>query len=100
VKYRLTLEAQQDLAAIFWHGLEQFGSARTERYLEEIEQVFAFLCEYPEAARLRTEIDPPVRAYPQEAHVIIYEIEGSELVIIRIRSARENWVADPRRGAP
>ena len=95
MSYRLTVEADNDLTAIFWHGMEQFGAARTERYLNELEQVFAFLAEHPEAARLRADIDPPIRAYPQEVHIILYEIEGSDVVIVRIRAARENWIASP-----
>jgi plasmid stabilization system protein ParE len=38
---------------------------------------------------------PPVRAYPQVSHVIVYEIEDESLIVLRIRSARENWAADP-----
>ena len=100
MSYRLSREADDDLSAIFWDGLERFGPARTERYLEELEKIFAFLADYPDAARLRTEIDPPVRAYPHEAHMILYESDGPEIVIVRIRSARENWIAAPYGDAP
>ena len=80
---------------IFWHGLESFGAVRTERYVTELEQSFDHLSRFPEATRLRTEMTPPVRAYPQDAHVIIYEIEDENIVVLRIRSARENWTVDP-----
>lgn len=92
MRYRLSGQAEADLAAIFWYGLDAFGTARTEQYLQELEQTFAFLAEYPEAARPRSEIDPPIRAYPLEAHMILYEIEGEDIVIVRMRSARENWM--------
>lgn len=94
-RYRLSAPADVDLTTIFWHGLERFGVAQTERYLDELERVFAFLSDYPEAARLRTELNPPVRAYPHEAHMIIYEIEAAGVAILRIRSARENWISNP-----
>lgn len=93
--FRLSAAADADLDAIFWQGLERFGVARTERYLEEFEHAFAHLARFPEAARLRTELTPPVRAYPLEAHVIIYEVEDDGVFVIRIRSGHENWMASP-----
>jgi toxin ParE1/3/4 len=99
-RYRLSAAADADLDTIFWQGLEQFGVARTERYLEELEHAFAHFSGFPEAARLRTELTPPVRAYPLEAHVIIYEIEDDGIFIIRIRSGQENWTASPVEDIP
>ena len=93
--YRLTRGAEDDLSQIFKWGIEQFGVDATERYLVELETVFAHLLLFPEAARLRTDLEPHVRVYPQDAHVIVYEIEGDAIVILRVRSARENWMASP-----
>lgn len=93
--YRLSLSSEADLAAIFWDGLERFGATQTERYLERLEAAFAYIAAFPEAARLRTEIVPPVRALPVEAHIIVYDIEATGAVIQGIRSARENWIAAP-----
>lgn len=93
--YQLSTAADIDLAAIFWDGIERFGSAQTERYLEKLEALFAHIAEFPRSARLRTELTPPVRVYPTDAHMIIYQIEDGGVVILRIRSARENWIAAP-----
>jgi toxin ParE1/3/4 len=98
-RYRLSRAAESDLEIIFWHGLEQFGEAQTNRYVTELEQTFDYLGRYPKATRLRTEIRPPIRAYPKGAHVIIYEIEGEDVLIVRVRSARENWTLDPLGGS-
>ena len=92
---RLTAAAERDLDAIFLYGLETFGLARTERYLLDLEEALDHLCRFPESARLRSDLVPPVRAYPQVSHVIVYEIEDESLIVLRIRSARENWAADP-----
>lgn len=94
-QYRLSDAADADLTAILWQGLERFGVARTERYLQQLEDAFGHLGRFPESARARTDLTPPVRAYPMEAHIIIYEISDGEIVILRIRSARENWMASP-----
>lgn len=97
MSYRLSADAEADLAAIFWHGLESVGAPRTERYLEELEETFALLARFPEAARLRTEIEPAIRAYPKDAHIVLYEFDGEDIVIVRVRSARENWASRPIR---
>lgn len=89
-RYRLSRAAESDLEIIFWYGLEHFGVAQTDSYVTELEQTFDDLGRYPKATRLRTEIRPPIRAYPKGANVIIYEIDGEDVLIVRIRSAREN----------
>jgi len=80
---------------IFWHGLENFGATRTERYVTELEQTFDYLSRFPEAPRPRTEMTPPVRAWSKDVHVILYEIERDGIFIVRTRSAREIWTLDP-----
>lgn len=49
----------------------------------------------PAIARLRTELDPQVRAHPHRAHVIVYEIRDAEVLILRIRHSAEDWTSDP-----
>lgn len=92
-RYRLTAAAEGDLAGIFWQGLDRFGATQTERYLTELEAQFDLIADFPEIARLRQELDPPVRAHPHSAHIIVYEIETDGILILRIRSASENWTA-------
>ncbi|MDR6513271.1 hypothetical protein J2792_004164 [Novosphingobium capsulatum] len=53
--------AADDLAAIFLDGLEQCGLLQADAYHEGLGVVFAFLADYPHAARLREDILPPVR---------------------------------------
>lgn len=93
--YRLTEAADADLSAIFWHSLERFGSAQTERYLGELEDQFSDLALFPDSARLRSDLTPPVRVRRHKAHVIIYNIDGDGVAILRIRHTHENWLWDP-----
>ncbi|MFC3580435.1 type II toxin-antitoxin system RelE/ParE family toxin [Sphingomonas hylomeconis] len=90
--YRLSTAAADDLVAIFLEGVSEFGLAQADRYHAGLEKVFAFLGEYPRAARLRLEIRPPVRAYPHKAHLIVYELDADDgVLILRVRHAREDW---------
>ena len=90
--YRLSRKAEEDILGIFITGAREFGIAQAERYHVDLEAAFAFLADYPRAARERTEINPPVRAHPRGSHVIVYEIDGDCIVILRVRHQREDWI--------
>jgi toxin ParE1/3/4 len=59
-RFRLTRAAADDLTAIFLEGIERFGLPQADAYHEGLGEIFAFLADYPHAARLREEISPPV----------------------------------------
>jgi toxin ParE1/3/4 len=94
--FKLSNKAVEDLLQIWTEGAVQFGVAQAERYHDGLEAVFQFLAENPRAARLRLEIVPPVRAHPFKAHLVVYEVEDDQnILILRIRHGREDWVSDP-----
>ena len=94
VAYRLTRAAADDLVMIYLAGVDMFGAAQAESYSDGLEAAFRFLADYPRAARLRTEMVRPVRAYPYKSHLIIYRADRDGVLIIRIRHAREDWMAE------
>lgn len=89
--YRLTRKAEDDLIAIYRTGAEEFGVGQAERYFAALEEAFGFLAAYPRAARERREINPPVRAHLHKSHLIVYLIQGDDILILRVRHAREDW---------
>ncbi|MEQ8747706.1 type II toxin-antitoxin system RelE/ParE family toxin [Pyruvatibacter sp.] len=94
--YKLTQKAEDDIIAVYLEGYALFGEAQADTYHAALEQVFRFLSDNPRAARERTEINPPVRCHPHGAHIIIYLIEESgDVLILRVRHAREDWDTDP-----
>ncbi|MGL4313991.1 MAG: type II toxin-antitoxin system RelE/ParE family toxin [Sphingomonas sp.] len=95
--YRLTRRAVEDLVAIYISGAEQFGVDQADVYHQDLADIFGFLTRYPRAARLRDEIRPPVRAYPHRSHLIIYDLDDDDtVVILRVRHAKEDWQRDDR----
>jgi len=72
-------------------GLDQFGPLQVEKYEAGLTKTFEFLGRTPHAAAEHDEYDPPVCIYPFYAHVIIYRLDGDEVVIMRICAAREDW---------
>ncbi|MCC4234099.1 type II toxin-antitoxin system RelE/ParE family toxin [Sphingobium soli] len=98
-RFRLTRAAVDDLKAIFLEGIEQFGLPQADAYHEGLSAIFAFLADYPHAARLREEISPPVRVHPYKAHLVIYEVDDDdEVIILRVRHGREDWISSNYNG--
>ena len=91
VGYRLTRKAREDVINLYLYGVEEFGQAAADRFQEGLAKAFAFLADYPAAARERIEINPPVRGHPYKGHIIIYIIEGDGILILGIRHGREDW---------
>ena len=92
---KLARKAQDDLLAIFLQGVERFGPMQAEAYLRDLDHVFDLLGAHPDLGRLRTEIAPPVRVHPHGAHIIIYEPDGADdVIILRVRHAAEDWWAN------
>lgn len=92
--YRLTRKAEEDLTEIYLNGIRDFGVEQAEAYLADLLETFDLLSDNPSLARLRHEIRPAVRIHPRGAHIIIYRDIDSDILIIRIRHGREDWLRD------
>lgn len=93
--FRLSVEADEDLVSIFLQGCDRFGPRQADRYIDDLWGAFARIGANPEVARLRLEIDPPLRVFVHKAHIVIYEIDDKGVVILRIRHGHEDWQVDP-----
>ncbi|WP_339740514.1 type II toxin-antitoxin system RelE/ParE family toxin [uncultured Maricaulis sp.] len=92
MRYRLTRAAEADLVGIYREGAVRFGVAQAEAYFVALIASFERIAANPRLARLRMEIDPPVRIHPCGSHIVIYReaaLDGIE--ILRIRHGREDW---------
>ncbi len=93
--YRLTIAAADDLADIYLSGAIRFGVAQADAYHAGLEATFDFLVQFPRVARLRLEIEPPVRAFRFKAHLVVYDLAADDgVVVLRVRHGREDWLAD------
>jgi len=67
---------------------------QAQTYLVGMITALEQLADNPKVARLRSDIDPPVRVYRHASHMIIFSEDHEQLDIIRIRHIHENWAAD------
>ena len=93
--YRLSRKAEEDIISIWLYGAETFGVDQADRYHNQLSEAFKLIALNPELARERDEIPPPVRVHPFGSHLIVYEIDGSTVCVLRIRHHSEDWINDP-----
>lgn len=92
--YRLSRKAEDDLIQIYVAGVEMFGAAQAERYHEGLEHAFDLLSDFPLAATERAELGGS-RVHPYKSHIIVYRLDGLNILIQRVRHASEDWVGQP-----
>lgn len=93
--YRLTREAERDVGSIAEMGIEMFGVEQARAYHDTLFHVFDLIADNPGMGRERTELTPPVRVHPFRSHIIVYNVEDADVLIIRVRHAHEDWISDP-----
>lgn len=99
--YRLSEAAADDLTAIARYTVATHGKAQALAYRDGLIQACGFLADNPEAARLRTELEPPIRVHRFQSHMLVYKHEDDgSILIVRIRHVREDWISDPSGSSP
>ncbi len=96
MSYRLSEDADNDIVHLYAEGVKQFGLKQADHYHDALFDMFDLLAVNPEMARERAEFTTPVRVHRFQSHMIIYEIDGNDILIIRVRHGREDWMASPQ----
>jgi toxin ParE1/3/4 len=90
--YRLSRRAAGDLRRLYAEGIERFGLAQADRYLDRIERALDLLAANPQMARERAELSPPARVHPVGSHVVLYVVRNDgDILVVRVRHSREDW---------
>ena len=88
---RVSAAAGADLVAIRVYGYEHYGERAAEAYLTALVRMFDRIVEWPHAARVRIEIQPPVRLVVFSAHNIFYDVEADRAEIVRVLHHSIDW---------
>ena len=89
--YKTTLRADEDIVQIYAQGVAKFGAAQADAYFQGLFETFEILAGNPHLTRERPEFRPPVRIHPYGSHVIVYVIEGADVLIIRVLYGGQDW---------
>lgn len=90
---KFSQQSSHDIDEIYLYGLVNFGEDQADFYSENIKNLMLkTLCDNPEIGRLDTRINPAIRRFDFESHVIFYDITETEIVIMRILHASMDFV--------
>ncbi|HEV7317878.1 MAG TPA: type II toxin-antitoxin system RelE/ParE family toxin [Ensifer sp.] len=93
--FLLSRAAEDDVIAIAEQGIRLFGATQARRYHNELFSVFEMVAANPRMARERLELSPPMRIHPFKAHLVVYQIEPSDdILIVRVRHGHEDWMSN------
>ncbi|MDA3857324.1 MAG: type II toxin-antitoxin system RelE/ParE family toxin [Roseovarius sp.] len=85
--------AETDLSDIWHYGADNWGIAQADHHADGLFALFDLLADFPEMARERGEVIPPVRIHPSGVYLVIYRAQGQGVEIIRILRAHQNLTA-------
>jgi toxin ParE1/3/4 len=86
-------EARADLVEIWSYSFERWGKAQADRYVGELRLRVEALPDNPKLGRLWRWKKSETRVLVVRSHVIAYAVTDSQIEVIRILNARQNWQA-------
>lgn len=93
--YRVSPQARGDLQQIWDHIARESGSpAIATNHVEAITLRFGFLADHPFAGRARDhDLGPGRRSFPSRRHIIVYQVVGRDVLILRVAHGRRDLEA-------
>lgn len=83
-KLRLSARAEFDLEEIQEIGVRDFGVSAAREHMAGFERIFTLLREHPSAGQEQPSYGRRVRSFSHKPHRILYRIDDTEVLIIRI----------------
>jgi toxin ParE1/3/4 len=73
--FKISTQASHDVEDIYLYGFINFGEEQADLYSLRMHKCIDILCVNPEIGRLDIRVNPAVRRFDFESHVIFYDIE-------------------------
>lgn len=89
--YRLRTGVQLDLETIWLDTLDRWGADQADTYITTLINRFGWLAEHPQAGKLRDEIKPGYRSFPEGAHLVFYIVREKWIEIIGVVHQRMDY---------
>lgn len=89
--HRLAPEAAAELDDIWYYVATESGSMeRADRWVEAITDRFYLLSAHPRMGRRRDDLRPGLRGFSVNDYVILYRIEGDDVLIVHVLHSRRD----------
>ncbi|MCB1734290.1 MAG: type II toxin-antitoxin system RelE/ParE family toxin [Gammaproteobacteria bacterium] len=87
--FSLTHTAKNDLRGIAQFTEERWGRAQRRHYLKGLDEAFQMLAASPELGNACDYIEPGLRKYPFQSHVVFYDLlSEKEIQVVRVLHKR------------
>jgi|SRR5262245_22952850 len=89
--HRLAPRAEADLEELAFYVFVETGNLEiANRLVDSITERFALLGTHPNAGRRRDDLRPGIRSFPVGSYVVLYRIEGDDVLVQRVvRGSRD-----------
>lgn len=91
--YTLSAAAEIDIEEIYLYGFIQFGEAQADQYAAMLENRITILCANPKLGRIDARVNPAIRRFECDRHVIFYDLLEDHILIVRILHGAADYVA-------
>ena len=92
--HRLSLAAEAELDQIWWYIAEQSGSVEAAKsVVASTTERFSLLATFPHLGRTRDDLRPGLRGLPVGDYVILYRINGEDVLILHVIHGRRDIAA-------
>lgn len=81
---KLTRQASLDVDEMYLYGFINFGEDQADLYSEKLQNCLKTIQANPEIGRLDTRVNPAIRRFDFERHIIFYDITDADILITRI----------------
>ena len=92
MKYKLSGAAARDIEEIYLYGYIAFGESQADLYAAMLEERFDIICANPKIGRLDSRVNPAIRRFECERHVIFYDLLEDHILIVRILHGATDYV--------
>lgn len=84
-------QAEADLDSIWYYIATRSGSIEiADRLIDSITDRFFLLANHPNIGRARDNLRSGLRSFPAGEYVIIYRIEGNDVLVLRVLRGSRN----------
>lgn len=88
--HRLAQEARVDLDELWFYLASNASAEIADRLVDSITTRFFLLSAYPLVGRRRDDLRKGMRAFPIGEYLVLYRVEGEDVVILRVvRGSRD-----------